>query len=173
MATDRTLRRAEDQIVAGRAWRAKEILKGALASSADARLLERYGRLLDAMGDRYEAGKYLFLSGARLPEYADAIEIFLARNVNRSEADFVSQFPSSVRRLRFADLPPVVQDALRQRGVPENRFAATARAVPTSRYTGRDRLTMVAGVLIMIVFFLALGLGLRVMVNWLISFWRG
>ena len=60
---------------AGQIWRAKELLRGNIAGGrVDPPLLEEYGRLLDSVGDRVEAGKYLFLSGVRSPAYDAAIE---------------------------------------------------------------------------------------------------
>lgn len=165
---DVILKRAEAEIAAGRAWRAKEILRGALASRADAALLERYGRLLDSMGDRYEAGKCLFLSGVRLPDYAEAIDVFLTRNAGRSDADLVQQFPSAVRRTAFGDLSPVVQEALRQRGVREGCFGARP-PVPSPPSSLSDRTTMLFGILIGLLFFLALGLGVARIIRWVIS----
>lgn len=68
MSVQTILQRAERELHAGRIWRAKEILRGAVGSAqSDPLLLERYGQLLDALGDRYEAARYLFASGARGP----------------------------------------------------------------------------------------------------------
>ena len=158
-----SLKRAEAEIAAGRVWRAKEILRGALSSSAEPALLERYGRLLDELGDRYEAGKYLFLSGARPPEYADAIDLFLMRTARRSGADFVQLFPASVRRLAFQDLPPVLHEALRQRGVGKEHFTVEA---PRPVWSRRD-LPVVAGSVVMgALLLVALVIGARVIVAW-------
>ena len=51
-APDEMLAGAEREMGADRTWRAKEILRGALATRAEPQLLERYGRLLDALGER-------------------------------------------------------------------------------------------------------------------------
>ena len=62
------IRLAQAEVAAGRPWRAKEMLQGALASETyvlEPALLEAYGALLDSLGDRFEGGKYLFLSGER------------------------------------------------------------------------------------------------------------
>ena len=165
-SADVILQRAETQIAAGRLWRGKEILRGTLASRADSVLLERYGRLLDSMGDRYEAGKYLYLSGQRLPEYAAAIELFLARHAGRTEIDFVRLFPAAVRRLPFEQLPALVQQDLKSRGVREERFSGKAPMVASARYRWSDRLKMAAAVLICGIFVLALGLGIAQIMNW-------
>ena len=154
------LKRVDAEIAAGRIWRAKEILRGSLASSGHPALLERYGRLLDSLGERYEAGKYLYLSGERALEYTAAIELFLSRNAARTEADFVRLFPAAVRRLPFEQLPAPVQKDLKSRGVPPARFSGE-RPLSSVRYTWGDRVRMVAAVVIVGTFVLALGLGMR------------
>lgn len=162
------LKRAEAEIASGRAWRAKEILRGALATRAEPELLERYGRLLESLGERYEAGKYLFLSGAQSPEYAEAIELFLTRNAARRDADFLKLFPVAVRRLPFEQLPARVREELNSR-VSKSRFTGTGPIVPPARYTWRDRRNMAAAFLITVIFLLALFLGLRQILRWV---WR-
>lgn len=164
--TDEILQRAERELASGRAWRAKEILRGALATRAEPALLERYGRLLDSLGERYEAGKYLFLSGARRPEYDEAIELFLSRNAARRHADFAKLFPVAVRHLPFEQLPPQVQEELKTRGARTDQVSGEAPIAPPARYGWRDRLNMTAGVLIAGVFVVALGLGVAQIVNW-------
>lgn len=164
--TDEILKRTEREIAAGRTWRAKEILRGTLSHRAEPELLERYGRLLDALGERYEAGKYLFLSGVRTPEYTATIELFLRRTAARRDADFVHLFPAAVRRLPFEQLPAQVQDDLKARGVSKARFSGTGPIVPPARYGWSDRLKMIAAVLICGIFVLALGLGIAQIVNW-------
>ena len=163
---DVILKRAEAERTAGRAWRAKEILRGALATRAEPELLEHYGRLLNSLGERYEAGKYLFLSGARTPEYEDAIQVFLTRTAARRDADLVQLFPAAVRRLPFEQLPAQVQDDLKARGVSKARFSGTGPIVPPARYGWSDRLKMIAAVLICGIFVLALGLGIAQIANW-------
>ena len=47
--------RADAELSAGRPWRAKEILRGAISGRMEPAILERYGRLLDSLGERVEA----------------------------------------------------------------------------------------------------------------------
>jgi hypothetical protein len=72
---------AVDQAIADRKlWRAKEILQGRLASPKfDPDLLRRYGEVLLAMDDKIEAGRHLFCSGFRAPEYTVAMRLCLER----------------------------------------------------------------------------------------------
>lgn len=91
---------AVDQAIADRKlWRAKEILQGRLASpNFDPDLLRRYGEVLLAMDDKIEAGRHLFCSGFRAPEYSEAIGLFLSRNRRDNPHQFLSGFPLMVRR---------------------------------------------------------------------------
>src|SRR5207244_2839830 len=59
-------KRVDDALARGELWRAKEILRGRVASSHfDPVLFERYGEVLLAAADLFEAGKFLFLSPFR------------------------------------------------------------------------------------------------------------
>lgn len=91
---------AVDQAIADKKlWRAKEILQGRLASPKfDPDLLRRYGEVLLAMDDKIEAGRHLFCSGFRAPEYSEAIELFLSRNRRDKPHRFLSALPSMVCR---------------------------------------------------------------------------
>jgi hypothetical protein len=99
---------------AGRTWRAREILQGRIASMPyDAARYEQYGAVLLALGDVAEAGRFLFFSGARDAEYADAIDVFLTRH--DSAGRLSSAMPTRVRG-HVTALPRHVQDELRARG---------------------------------------------------------
>jgi hypothetical protein len=113
------LRKAEAETAAGRMWRAKEMLRGSIGSESYALepdLLEAYGRLLDQLGDRYEAGKFLFLSGKWDSGYGEAIELYLDRNKKASASDIIAQFPAAIRRRGLAHLPDNVRKMLEQKG---------------------------------------------------------
>lgn len=64
---------------AGRLWEARDLLKKR-ASETDCcpEVWEQLGRVLLAMRDECEAGRWLFFSGAEDPAYTDAINTFLA-----------------------------------------------------------------------------------------------
>jgi hypothetical protein len=160
------IKRANAEADAGRPWRAKEILRGHLgAGRAESDLLEAYGRLLDSLGDRVEAGKYLFLSGARTQEYADAITLFRVRNAKRGGKDLVAEMPAAVRRQSFTELPASVQADLRVMGVTPELFGRTVRTAVPSSWSGR---LAIAGALVAaVVLVLAIVLGLRVMASWM------
>ena len=152
--------RANAEAAAGRHWRAKEILRGAIASGpVDPAVLEAYGRVLETLGDRVEAGKYLFLSGARDAGYAEPIALF----VRRHRQNLVGQLPAAVRSQPFGGLPVVVQNELRDLGVRETAFGRRphTRASPPTGWTGR--LKTVGGILIALVAGFALLIGLAAM----------
>ena len=71
------INKARAEAEAGRLWRAKEILRGNLATHGyNCELFKEYGLLLLQLNEVAEAGKYLFLSGARNEETEESIDIF-------------------------------------------------------------------------------------------------
>ena len=114
--------RVDEAVQRGDAWRAKEILRGNIASgSYDSQLYERYGTLLMELGELVEAGKYLFLSGRRSPEYARAIVVYLSRYPADRPDVLYHSFPSAARfgQDRLSLYPLEVRRALQERGLPE------------------------------------------------------
>jgi hypothetical protein len=163
---DEILSRVRREMKAGRAWRAKEILAGNVSSGRiEPQLLEEYGRLLNHLGDRVEAGKYLFLSGTRSEAYADAIALFRKRHAGRRGADLAAQLPAAVRRLGWEALPAVVRDELVARGVESYalRARASERIEPAQRW--RDRLVMAAVFAVFVIAMVAMVLGLQRMAS--------
>ena len=161
------LNRANAEFAAGRAWRAKEILRGNIAAGrVEPEILETYGRLLGRLGDRVEAGKYLFLSGMRKPEYAEAISLFTQRHARRGGHDLVAQLPTAVRLRPFAALPETVQRELQALGVTADLFGARGtRAAPKMSWPERFA---ALGCLVLSVFLLVtLIAGLEVVGSWI------
>lgn len=118
--TSRTLDKAQREIENGNVWRAKEILQGAIGSeSYDVQLFEMMGTVLLRMGDLPEAGRFLFLSGVRQPEYCEAIEIFLSRYSRTAPYDFIHLLPRSARLRTLSDYPDEVARTLREMKFPE------------------------------------------------------
>ncbi len=105
-----------EALAAGHMWRAKEILSGRISSRAfDAHLYEQLGEVLLRMGDDLEAGRFLFLSGARKPAYAPAIALFLSRHAGQGK--MARALPRSARRCRWSDLPPQTRADLQAAGI--------------------------------------------------------
>ena len=104
--------RVDHAIQRGEIWRAKEILRGNIrVRGYDVELYERYGRLLLNVGEMTEAGKYLFLSGRRSPEYEETISVYLARHVPNPEHMYFS-FPRAARLNDIDEYPEEVRRTL-------------------------------------------------------------
>ncbi len=115
------------EISRNRLWRAKEILQGWLSGGTyDAELFERMGRVLLGMGDMREAGKYLFLSGRRDPDYMQAIEIFLGSAPGGSFVRFWSNMPRRAFFVDVSDLPLQVQGDLEELGFSRQELVLAA-----------------------------------------------
>lgn len=166
------LGRADAEIAAGRVWRAKELLRGNLSSRAEPALLERYGWLLEELGDRVEAGRYLFFSGSRRPEYEPPIALFLERHAKKNaRRALIALIPAAVRRRRFDELPPALQEDLRRMGVHESEFGGVSRPIPITAGGTRlpNWLAVAASTAIAVFFFAALVVGVIVICSWI---WR-
>ena len=113
------LERAEREISNGNLWRAKEILQGSVGHSGyKIEIYEKLGVVLLEMRDLAEAGKYLFLSGVRKPEYEEAIGIFLQKYEGKPHNLFRT-FPRSAKLKKISEYPKTVADKLRELGLPE------------------------------------------------------
>jgi len=169
----RILERAERELHAGRIWRTKEILRGAIGGGhCDALILERYGQLLETLGERFEAGRYLFASGARQPQYEAAIHLFLERHARATPKQFVSQLPACIRRRALEQLPPRLQQELRDRGahtyfpaaIDDDASTCTAASVRRSKW--RDRAAALFTVAVTVLFVASLIVGVATILNW-------
>lgn len=164
--------RVDGEVAAGRPWRAKEILRGHVAARWPGPIVsERYGLLLADLGDRLEAGKFLFLSGVRKPEYEDHIRLFLSRHGGSGPEDLVAQCPKSFRRQPFVDLPPQLQTELSAMGVRKDAFGERMRlSSPPSRWA--SFLGAAGGLLILVFLIVGVGVGFRQVVLWISALWR-
>jgi hypothetical protein len=107
------LARVEEALARDGAWRAKEILRGNIGSRGYCpALYRRYGELLLGLGEQLEAGKYLFLSNERSPEYEDAIAVFLARRGDCGPAGLLASFPKGARLLSVSEYPEPLRSEL-------------------------------------------------------------
>jgi hypothetical protein len=159
--------RVETELSVGRVWRAKEILSGNIKSGLVVpEILERYGVLLDSVGDRLEAGKYLYLSGIRRPEYEYPIALFLQRHSKLDGPALVSRLPQAIRRTPFNELPPAVQADLDARGVRHSAFGVRERPRVVHERRWTDNLLMVGAVIVMLFFFASLAVG-----GWKVTEW--
>lgn len=92
-------------IESGDHWRAKEILRSEVALKYSPSLYELYGTVLLKMHDKLEAGKYLFLSGARSDQYKESIEIFVERFTTKGEKYLIMTFPKAFKNAAVETLP--------------------------------------------------------------------
>jgi hypothetical protein len=166
------LERIDAEIADGRPWRAKEILRGRLAGVWPGPVVsERYGQLLASMGDHLEAGKFLFLSGVREPQYEGHIALFLRRYTRSGPDNLVAQFPKSFRRERFITLPPQLQNDLKALGVREDAFGERVQVShPSSRWG--NFVATAGGLLILVFLIVGIGVGFRQVVLWISALWR-
>jgi hypothetical protein len=116
----RTIERVRSELARGNLWRAREILQGSLENFGyNLELYEEYGKVLLRMGDLPAAGKFLFLSGARTPEYDNAIGLYLKRHKS-SPAQLFKSFPRTARLIVLSTYPTAVEHDLRELGLPNN-----------------------------------------------------
>jgi len=164
------LSRVDAQIQAGQPWSAKELLRGAIGSGrVEAQILERFGQVLESLGDRIEAGKYLFLSGARRPEYTASIGLFLRRHSRSGPKSIVAQFPSTIRRRPLHQLPEGVIGELANLGIDAGMFNRS-RMRSTSELGRWERRGIGTVVLaIVVIFVVGTIVGMRATVAWLLG----
>ena len=98
---------------------------GTLEYGLNSELLAAYGALLDRLGDRYEAGKYLFLAGSTQPHHQDAIRVYLNRNQKAAANELVAQFPAVIRHQGLGNLPENVRSELEKRGIDKCELQRT------------------------------------------------
>ena len=141
--TNRILDKARAEVEKGNLWRAKEILQGAIRSNGndryDGQLFEMLGTVFLRMGDLPEAGRFLFLSGVRNPEYLEAVEIFLSRHRGKARQNLLHHLPHRARLRTLSDYPVAVAQAFREMGFPE-----TLKAEETRRYLPQTRSDVIA-----------------------------
>ena len=167
----RTLNRANAEVAKGRLWRAKEILQGSLSQERHALepdFLEAYGVLLNESGDRFLAGKFLFLSGKRHEAYTEAISLFLDRTGRTHINDLIRQFPARIRRQGLGHLSEIVRTELENRGATSKDLQRINEIPsPNSSTSWGDRygLWVMGGVLIL--FLISALIGFATIVRWL------
>lgn len=140
----------------GKLWRAKEILSGRIGTAGfDPRLYEQYGTVLVKMGDLVEAGKYLFISGARQPEFAEALNLFRDRHARGGWQSMLGTWPSRAKSIPIESLPASTQEDLRSLGLPPGfSRKSVAEAAKPSRSKVKDKLIS-AGCIAALLFVLA------------------
>ncbi len=156
----RTFEKAEREISNGKLWRAREILQGSIPNIGyDCRLFEKLGVVLLKMGDLPEAGRFLFLSGQRAPEYEQAISLFLYKHRRNSPLELFHAFPRTARLATLESYPQNVGLELKRFGFPE-LLMVTYGEVRITSHKGRDVLGIAACLTIALIVLVLLLLGL-------------
>ena len=158
---ERTFARSDHAIAQGKLWRAKEILQGNIATQEfHPELYKRYGQLLLEMGDCVEAGKYLFLSGARNRQYQESISLFLTKH-HRDPGRIVGAFPSRARSTPRASFPPSAQEDMKELGIPTDLY----QHIPEYRTTWKDHVTLTAVSLLLVLIVICAIVGAVVLIR--------
>jgi tetratricopeptide (TPR) repeat protein len=117
----KTFEKADRALAEGSLWRAREILEGSIPNLGyNLQLYERLGLVLLRMGDMPRAGRFLFLSGARKPEYEEAVALYRNRYAAGGVYQLLATFPHNARLASLSDYPATVASTLRDLGLPEN-----------------------------------------------------
>lgn len=166
MPLENTLRKASEERLAGRRWRARDILRSSLSQYGyEPRLYQALGDVLQEMGDLPLAGQYFLLScEAPSTQQEEAIQVFLEQNRHRDLREVVALFPQAARLTSVKDYPVWVQPRLRSWDVPEVLWKmkeTTSQQVDSTWNTGCFMALVLVGMLAV--------LGGGVLIHWL---WR-
>ena len=152
------LKKAETELANGNLWRAKEILHRAVGHPAyKPEIYEKLGIVLLEMKDLAEAGKYLFLSGIRKPEYERAISIFLQKYEGKPYNLF-HPFPRSAKLSAISDYPEAVAEKLRELKLPEQLKDVHGIQVSPPNNDGKYALAIIITTLLIVVTLIILGI---------------
>ncbi|MGB7431254.1 MAG: hypothetical protein WA921_02150 [Ahrensia sp.] len=171
----------KEALADGKLWRAKEIAQGRLSIAAfDPKVMFNYGFVLLKMGDTKEAGRYLFASGRRDPEFSDAIELFLSTlNCSSRDQRLWEAMPKMLRKCGHKAKLIATSNAFIARGYSakeiEQLAATTAKRTKGSqqameRDTWGTQLLVFATVSTLL---LSIFLGLITIVTFIFNFARG
>jgi hypothetical protein len=117
-------------------------------------------------GTASKAGKYLFLSGVRRPQYDSSIQLFVKRHSRGGPKSLVAQLPTSVRRRPLHELPPTVIAELTSLRVTPPMFARVTRHAPSRLGRWQRRAIALAALGVSFVFMVAAVVGMRAIVVW-------
>lgn len=120
MTVDNTISRANQQLLLGQTWRAKEILSSSIPNYEYSKeLFYALGSILLQMGDDLEAGKFLLLSVDQPTNNEEkAIKIFLERRRKNHYKDLLASFPKRSRQINREDYPTYLRNYLVEIGAP-------------------------------------------------------
>jgi hypothetical protein len=156
MPLPETIAKAEKEISAGRAWRAKEILRSSLGNYGyDAGFYKTYGSVLLQMGDLMQAGKYLFLSTRNLSsDEREAVEIYLERHSKRNFRGLIASFSPAARLKKLSLYPEHVQEKLKELGAKDDLVGRMNRIGAKTEHIG---IFLFLGFLLFLIIFCFIG----------------
>ena len=163
--------RAKAELAAGRAWKARDRLLGAVAGyPADQAVLGMLGEVLFRLGDLPEAGRYWYLTARTGADVDAAIEALVERCGRSPE-----QLARSLPLVAPVDAYPAAV-AARLDGLPEQAFRRRAEAPPEEWWSSastaervRDLAANVGAVTLLVVFLTVVVLGVLELVQLLTS----
>jgi len=174
MSKTETFAKVDKAMAEGEYWRAKEILQGNVhVRGYDIDVYCCLGEVLLKMGDKVEAGKYLFLSGVRKKEYEQTIELFLNR-YSKNADQLLYVFPKSAR-VNLEAYPENVKELLVSRGYSKawgQLRKARNQPVPRTKWQ-KVKDTIFGLLIIVLIVIFVIGLieilsnGFRVIIKWL------
>jgi hypothetical protein len=130
----RAIENAKREVSKGNLWRAREILQGSIPNAGyDCELFENLGIVLLKMGDLPEAGRFLFLSGRRMPAYEQPISLFLWKHRKNQPRALFCKFPRSARLSGLSEYPERVRLELTRLGFPEVLRDQRGKMLPSIR----------------------------------------
>ncbi|MCK0070008.1 hypothetical protein [Kordiimonas laminariae] len=121
------------------------------------------------MKDNLEAGKYLFLSGIRKPEYSGAINLFVEGYRKRDIQQIYSAFPSMARRTAFEDFPENVKVELWHLKFDPSQIKVKTEKSKDLTEPVRDWLRSLIVWGIVGLFFSSLAVGFVTIVSWIVN----
>jgi len=135
---------ARQFLAAGHFREAMTILSGAVYGAGyDPDYFELFGTALLGCGEIENAGRFLFLSGQRRPDYEMPITIFIDRNHDpHNFRQLHSHFPQRVRDIwRLTKFPDIVHRDLQALGFPEDiqQFYTAQRDARRARRNAKNQ----------------------------------
>jgi hypothetical protein len=107
------------------------------------------------MNDLVLAGRYLFLSGVRSPEYEPAVQLFLRQHGRGGWRSIAGAFPNAAKRLELDEFPEPVRKELAALGMPQSHADRASNAQFASGRSGWQGMAVLTGCILVFLFTVA------------------